>query len=86
MHAAATPTTGTRRPRRRRAALVGALALVPALALAARSSSGDDTAGGSDGPATPEFCTYSLKGTDPVAQALVDRYHELNPDVTAKLS
>lgn len=86
MHAAGTPTTGARRPRRRRAALVGALALVPALALAACSSSGGDDAAGSDGPVTLEFWTYSLKGTDPEAQAIVDRYHELDPDVTVKLS
>jgi len=85
MQAAAARTTGARRLRRGRSALVGALALVPALALAACSSSGD-AAEGADGPVTLEFWTYSLKGGDPNAQAIVDRYHELNPDVTIKLS
>lgn len=67
-----------------RARIAGAALAASALALGACSSGGD--AGDSDGPVTLEFWTYSLKGGDPNAQAIVDRYHELNPDVTIKLS
>ena len=75
--------TRNRSPRRRIVtAVAGAAAL--ALALTACSSGGDG--GSDDGPVTLEMWTYTLKGNDPEAQAIVDRYHELNPDVTIKLS
>ncbi|MBB2903387.1 multiple sugar transport system substrate-binding protein [Kineococcus radiotolerans] len=72
----------------RRSFLAGTAATT-ALALSACSSGDDSAAGGSGdsgGPVTLQFWTYSLKGGDPAAQAIVDRYHELNPDVTIKLS
>ena len=65
-------------------ARLAAAALVSALALSACSSGGGDSA--NDGPITLEFWTYSVKGGDPNAQAIVDRYHELNPNITIKLS
>lgn len=69
--------------RRRRAAALGALALAATAALAGCGSS---TEAADAGSVTLEFWTYSLKGGDANAQAIVDRYHELNPDVTVKLS
>ena len=71
-----------------RRSFLAAAAGASALTLAA-CSSGDDSASsdsGSDGPVTLQFWTYSLKGGDPAATAIIDRYHELNPDVTIKLS
>ncbi len=72
---------------RRRRPLVLALAAAGALTLSlsacSAGASGDAAA---DGPVTLDFWTYSVKGNDPKAQAIVDRYNELNPDVTVKLS
>lgn len=77
-------------PRRRRRTLLGAAALVAALtaSLAACGSSEPESSGtaSADGPITLQFWTWSLKGSDPGAQAIVDKYHELNPNVTVKLS
>ncbi len=72
---------------RRRRPLVLALAAAGALTLslsACSAGAGGDAA--ADGPVTLDFWTYSVKGNDPKAQAIVDRYNELNPDVTVKLS
>jgi multiple sugar transport system substrate-binding protein len=85
MAGARTRPSGAGSWRLRRTAALGAAALAATTALAA-CSSGGDTAGGSDGPVTLEFWTYSVKGGNPEAQAIVDRYEELNPDVTIKLS
>ena len=76
-----TPATTSRR------AFMGAAATT-GLALSACSSGEDSGATGSDagGPVTLQFWTYSLKGGDPAAKAIIDRYHEENPDVTVKLS
>ncbi|CAQ01801.1 sugar ABC transporter substrate-binding protein [Clavibacter sepedonicus] len=63
-------------------ATAGALAL----SLSACSAGGGDGDTSADGPVTLDFWTYSVKGNDPKAQAIVDRYNELNPDVTVKLS
>ncbi len=72
---------------RRRRPLVLALAAAGALTLSrsacSAGASGDAAA---DGPVTLDCWTYSVKGNDPKAQAIVDRYNELNPDVTVKLS
>ncbi|MER5182529.1 extracellular solute-binding protein [Streptomyces sp. NPDC002896] len=62
---------------------IGALTAVLAASLLACSSS-DTSAGG--GKVTLEFWTYTLKGGDPAAKAIVDRYHQEHPDVTIKLS
>lgn len=67
-----------------RTATVAAGAVALALGLAACSSGGSGA--NEDGPVTLEMWTYTLKGNDPEAQAIVDRYHELNPDVTIELS
>lgn len=84
-HHASNAVTGvTGRGATRRSFLAGSTAAA-GMTLAACSS--DDSAGaGDDGPVTLEFWTYSLKGGDPVAQAIVDAYHAENPDVTVKLS
>jgi len=71
------PTSGPRRAR------VVAAVLAVALSLAA-CSSGDASSGG--GPVTLRFWTWSLKGTDPAAEAIVDKYHQEHPDVTVELS
>ncbi|MCI2237748.1 extracellular solute-binding protein [Kineococcus sp. TRM81007] len=57
-----------------------------ALALSACGSSGESSSAAGDGPVELAFWTYTLKSADPAAQAILDRYHELNPDVTVKLS
>ncbi|MCJ1711173.1 sugar ABC transporter substrate-binding protein [Clavibacter michiganensis subsp. phaseoli] len=64
-------------------ALAAAGALTLSLSACSAGASGDAAA---DGPVTLDFWTYSVKGNDPKAQAIVDRYNELNPDVTVKLS
>lgn len=68
-------------PRRR---LLTALAAstVGALALAGCSGSG----AGGDEEVTLEFWTYSLKGGDPAAEAIIEKYENENPGVTIKLS
>ncbi|GAA0319143.1 ABC transporter substrate-binding protein [Kineococcus aurantiacus] len=80
--------TNRRSATSRRTFLAGAAATAGLTATAC--SSGDDSAaggsGGDSGPVTLQFWTYSLKGGDPAAQAIIERYHELNPDVTVKLS
>lgn len=73
----------TGRSVRRRSALVAALAAT-AIALAGCSSatpSAEET-----GPVTLQFWTYSLKGADPKAQAVIKQYEKENPNVTIKLS
>jgi multiple sugar transport system substrate-binding protein len=82
MPAPSTPRIRTRTGKAR-AAAVAAGAIVLTLGLASCSSGSSQ---GEDGPVTLEMWTYTLKGNDPEAQAIVDRYHELNPDVTIKLS
>jgi multiple sugar transport system substrate-binding protein len=54
-----------------------------AITLSACSSNADS---GADGPVTLEFWTYSLKGGDAAAEAILDTYEEKNPGVTIKLS
>jgi multiple sugar transport system substrate-binding protein len=76
----ASPRPARGRPHRIRAR---AVVLVAALSLAA-CSSGDDSSDA--GPVTLRFWTWSLKGTDPTAQEIIDRYHEENPNVTIELS
>ncbi|MGN9846767.1 ABC transporter substrate-binding protein [Nonomuraea sp. H19] len=83
------PTLPPLRHRRRRTRVSTAvLAFTLAASLAACSSadtSSSDTATAS-GPVTLEFWTWSLKGTDPAAKAIVDKYHQAHPNVTIKLS
>lgn len=74
--------TRTRSTRRRLATVIAGAAVV-AMGLTACSSG---NAGGGEGPVTLKMWTYTLKGNDPKAQAIVDRYHKLNPNVTVKLS
>lgn len=74
------PAWPRRRWARRAAAVVAAVLTVT---LAACSSSADTA---DDGPVTLEFWTWSLKGSDPAAQAIVDRYHRDHPNVVVKLS
>ncbi|MFF4835319.1 ABC transporter substrate-binding protein [Streptomyces sp. NPDC001315] len=62
-----------------------ALAGVLAAASLAGCSSGDDSAS-DGGPVTLQFWTYSLKGGDPAAKAIVAKYHQEHPNVTIKLS
>lgn len=69
----------TKRPR---FVIALAAASVGALALAGCSGSG----GGSDEEVSLEFWTYSLKGGDPAAEAIIEQYEEENPGVTIKLS
>jgi multiple sugar transport system substrate-binding protein len=77
-----TPSRPDRRHLRR--TRVSALVLAVALSLAACSSG--DTTDASGGPVTLRFWTWSLKGTDPTAKAIIDRYHDENPNVTIELS
>ncbi|MEU6715848.1 extracellular solute-binding protein [Nonomuraea sp. NPDC046802] len=82
------PLPQPRPGRRRRRTLIGAAALAVALTAAACSSPGpssSDTAS-AGGPVTLEFWTWSLKGGDPAAKAIVDKYHQQHPNVTVKLS
>ncbi|TYB71116.1 extracellular solute-binding protein [Nonomuraea sp. PA05] len=76
--------------RARRRTILGAAALAVALtASLAACSSGDTTSGSTasaSGPVTLEFWTWSLKGSDAAAQAIADKYHQLHPNVTVKLS
>ncbi|GAA3585977.1 extracellular solute-binding protein [Nonomuraea rosea] len=68
--------------------LTAALAVALAASLAA-CSSGDSASPGTasaNGPVTLEFWTWSLKGSDPAAKAIVDKYHQQHPNVTVKLS
>jgi multiple sugar transport system substrate-binding protein len=58
------------RPDKRRWTRVGAAVLAVALSLTA-CSSGDASSDG--GPVTLRFWTWSLKGTDPAAKAIVDK-------------
>ena len=78
----------TNRPRR--ALRIGGIITTAVLAvtLSACSSTADSGTdeSGSDGPVTLEFWTYSLKGGDPAAEAIIDTYEEANPGVTIKLS
>ena len=78
----------TNRPRR--ALRIGGIITTAVLAvtLSACSSTADSGTdeSGSDGPVTLEFWTYSLKGGDPAAEAIIDTYEEANPGVTVKLS
>jgi multiple sugar transport system substrate-binding protein len=76
--------TAPLRPDKRRWPMMSALVLAVVMALAA-CSSGDDTAS-DGGPVTLRFWTWSLKGPDPAAKAIIDRYHEENPNVTIQLS
>jgi len=59
-------------------------AVVLAIALSSAACSSGDSAGG--GPVTLRFWTWSLKGPDPTARAIVEQYHREHPDVTVKLS
>nr|AXL05840.1 multiple sugar transport system substrate-binding protein [uncultured bacterium] len=59
--------------------------MVLALALSLAACSSDDTSS-DGGPVTLRFWTWSLKGTDATAKAIIDRYHDENPDVTVELS
>ncbi|MEV0618369.1 extracellular solute-binding protein [Nonomuraea sp. NPDC050404] len=76
--------------RRRRRTILGAAALTVALtASLAACGSGDTASPGTasaGGPVTLEFWTWSLKGNDAAAKAIVDKYHQQNPNVTIKLS
>ncbi|MBF8189651.1 extracellular solute-binding protein [Nonomuraea sp. K274] len=77
--------------RRRRRRTILAAAAVALMASMTACSSGDtastDTAGDTaSGPVTLQFWTWSLKGSDPAAKAIVDKYHQLHPNVTVKLS
>ncbi|KQQ22056.1 sugar ABC transporter substrate-binding protein [Rathayibacter sp. Leaf299] len=69
--------------RRRRTIRAGGVLAAAALAFSLSACSSGAEAGG---PVELEFWTYSLKGGDPAAQAIIDRYNEENPDVTVKLS
>ena len=64
------------------AVVVGMLAL----SLAACSSGGGGATSKSAGPVTLQFWTWSLKGTDPKAEAIIKKYEDANPGVTIKLS
>lgn len=72
-----------RRMSRRRRTLLGAV-LSGALAAAALTGCSSEAEAG--GPVTLEFWTWTLKGSDERAQAIVDQYEKENPDVTIKLS
>ncbi|HUR02275.1 MAG TPA: extracellular solute-binding protein [Nonomuraea sp.] len=76
--------------RRTRRTLMSAAALAVALtaSLAACSSADTSSSGtaSAGGPVTLEFWTWSLKGSDPAAKAIVDKYHQAHPNVTIKLS
>ena len=87
--------TTTRWRTRRGRAIAGVLGFVlVAGALAGCSSSAGEAAGtgpassqsASNDPVTLDFWTWTLKGADPRAQAIVDRYHQEHPNVTIKLS
>jgi multiple sugar transport system substrate-binding protein len=84
---APTPTSPRAGGHRRRTLLGATLAIALTASLAACSSgdSPSETASAS-GPVTLEFWTWSLKGSDPAAKAIADKYHQLNPNVTVKLS
>ncbi|MEV6035731.1 extracellular solute-binding protein [Nonomuraea sp. NPDC052116] len=83
-----TPPTPPRRRRPRTklgaAALALALAASPAACSSAETPSAETASAG--GPVTLEFWTWSLKGSDPAAKAIVDKYHQEHPNVTIKLS
>ncbi len=64
-------------------AMVAAGALATPLA-ACSSSSGSGSGGGGD--VTLQFWTWSLKGTDAEAQAIVEQYEKANPGVKIQLS
>ncbi|GAA1714468.1 ABC transporter substrate-binding protein [Nonomuraea bangladeshensis] len=78
-----------RRGGRRRVLLGAALALALTGSLTACSSAdapSPSRSAGESGPVTLEFWTWSLKGSDPAAKAIVDKYHQEHPNVTVKLS
>ncbi|RVX41451.1 carbohydrate ABC transporter substrate-binding protein (CUT1 family) [Nonomuraea polychroma] len=85
-------TPPTLRPSRRRPrrTMVSAAVLAVALAASLVACSSADTPSSdtatAGGPVTLEFWTWSLKGTDAKAKAIVDKYHQLHPNVTIKLS
>ncbi|MEU5106187.1 MULTISPECIES: extracellular solute-binding protein [unclassified Streptomyces] len=88
MTASPLPSSRSGRPWRRpvpaslaTATLAGVLA---ATSLTGCSSSDDSASDG--GPVTLQFWTYSVKGGDPAAKAIVDKYHQEHPNVTIKLS
>ncbi len=74
-----------RSPRRTRG-VAALLAAVLTVSLAACSSSDSSSENPTDGPVTLEFWTWSLKGNDPAAKAITDKYHQEHPNVTIKLS
>ncbi|MDR8408234.1 extracellular solute-binding protein [Nonomuraea sp. 3-1Str] len=81
-------------PRRRRRGMMPAAALTVALAASLTAcSSGDTSSSGAssgtaaaDGPVTLQVWTWNLKGNDPRATAIADKYHQEHPNVTIKLS
>jgi multiple sugar transport system substrate-binding protein len=80
------PTDVRSEKRQRRTALrvlAGAAAAAVLASLAACSSSGPAE---SSGPVTLNFWTYTVKNTDPAAQAIIAKYHKEHPNVTIKLS
>ncbi|MEV6148885.1 extracellular solute-binding protein [Nonomuraea sp. NPDC052129] len=83
-------TPPTPRPRRRwtmAAALAVALtASVAACSSADTPSSGTSGTEAAKGPVTLQVWTWNLKGNDPRAKAIIDKYHQENPNVTVKLS
>lgn len=67
---------------RRRLLAALAVTSVGALTLAGCAGSGASN----DEEVTLEFWTYSLKGGDPAAEAIIEQYEKENPGVTIKLS
>lgn len=73
----------------RRTAVVGAASLAALLSLAAcgaDAESGAEGASSDEGDITLEFWTWSLKGTDPQAQEIIQQYEDENPGITINLS
>ncbi|MET7334644.1 extracellular solute-binding protein [Nonomuraea sp. NPDC005650] len=83
-----TPPTPPRRRRPRTKLGAATLALALAASLAACSSAGTPSSGtaSAGGPVTLQVWTWNLKNGNPAAQAIIDKYHQENPNVTIKLS
>ncbi|NUW41269.1 ABC transporter substrate-binding protein [Nonomuraea rhodomycinica] len=78
-------------PRRRRpgtslAAAALAVALTASLAACSSAEAPSSGTASDGGPVTLQVWTWNLKGTDPRAKAVIDKYHQLHPDVTVKLA